>query len=552
MKAFGRILVCGVFSLPLFAVAVGCDPVAPFSFLSSASGGGAVPGSSDGDVAAGNSNESPDEVSPDGVAVTDPDEPSDVSEPDEIDAPDDADETAPTAEDTDGDGFTDDEEQTALPGSDPENPDDTPENPIDSDGDGCSDYDEVTFQGFCDANPNSDDVAVFDDPSAAHTFSLTVVRHTDVPFTDAQVDAVFAAGGALLKTADPECPDIATDSTFERNGSLTTFDVGGAVLTAESQLDTVFGVVADVKVVDFMVGVCGVPQTDDMSVVLGCASIGGSLVITATAAPDVWVHEWGHVQGLLHRDDCPRNIMHAFEVETNAVNERERNAFLTPTPRFGKVALGADPESPGAVARLRRYVAEPTRAWLRRVVDTDFLAGVPSGVMEDLSSEAVGDLVEMLDAPEFAGRRRNVVRMLGFTKNAAACDVLEARVSGPAGEVDFDGLAVACESILAVGRLAAHDPNGEALRWLMAGCDPATWQARGVDWHYRAHGVEAIRNLLARVSIKALGISGHDDALAHLRSLTSEEFSPQVIEAIAWLTKGDATQKRAHRPTRQP
>lgn len=56
--------------------------------------------------------------------------------------------------DSDGDGVADDVEVFSTPGSDPNDPTDTQPNPRDSDGDGCSDFDEVEF-GFCDGNPNT-------------------------------------------------------------------------------------------------------------------------------------------------------------------------------------------------------------------------------------------------------------------------------------------------------------------------------------------------------------------------------------------------------------
>jgi len=56
--------------------------------------------------------------------------------------------------DSDGDGYTDEDERSNFPGSDPNDPTDTQANPRDTDGDGCSDYDEREF-GYCNGDPNS-------------------------------------------------------------------------------------------------------------------------------------------------------------------------------------------------------------------------------------------------------------------------------------------------------------------------------------------------------------------------------------------------------------
>ncbi len=55
--------------------------------------------------------------------------------------------------DSDGDGFTDDDEINSIPGTDPFDATDNPINVRDTDDDGCSDYDELNFDGFCDNDP---------------------------------------------------------------------------------------------------------------------------------------------------------------------------------------------------------------------------------------------------------------------------------------------------------------------------------------------------------------------------------------------------------------
>ncbi len=64
---------------------------------------------------------------------------------------------APGQLDSDGDGFSDDEEINGIPGTDPFDPTDNPNNVRDTDGDGCSDFDELNFKGSCDNDPNTPD-----------------------------------------------------------------------------------------------------------------------------------------------------------------------------------------------------------------------------------------------------------------------------------------------------------------------------------------------------------------------------------------------------------
>ena len=180
--------------------------------------------------------------------------------------------------DSDRDGFPDDDEINGLPGWDPFNPSDTPLNPIDSDGDGCSDFDELEFEGFCDNDPNTRGGPDLGE-TASNIFSLSIARHIDQELSNEFVDSVFAEATRLLQTVEMECPDVATDVAFQRNGMVETFTEGSAVITSERDLDRVFALPFDIKVVAAMIGVCGIVDPSGMSVILGCATSGESLVI---------------------------------------------------------------------------------------------------------------------------------------------------------------------------------------------------------------------------------------------------------------------------------
>lgn len=438
--------------------------------------------------------------------------------------------------DSDGDGFSDREEMESVPGSDPMNPDDTPENPIDSDGDGCSDYDESNFEGFGDENPDS---PLVDDPDASFRFDLTIARQVSHAFSEAQVDAKLADAGAVLQSVETACPDVATDVTFQRTGALSTFDGVPAVITTERQLDAAFDLPFDIKIVQAMVGVCGVFDPGGVSIILGCAATGGSLVIVSEADPDVWAHEWGHVQGLPHRDDCPRNIMHAFELSTNAVNDAERAAFLTPTPKIRVPRLAMPPtgmEEPGellpggdarggsalegshdAAVELARFDGEPLDDWLKRILQKHYLAGVPAAVFAFADPEWAIRLTALLDEDDTVGYRRNVVRAMGFCRQPEVCGRLLAMIASSRGELTFDEFGCVVESLLALGRLAALDVSGVALTYLMEQADAGSAESDGAPtWSYGAvHGNTTTR-VMSRLAVMALGLTGDDRALQYL------------------------------------
>lgn len=460
--------------------------------------------------------------------------------------------------DTDGDGFSDDFEENAVPGSDPRNPDDTPDNPIDSDGDGCSDFDEINFENFCDNDPNTDQNGT---PTGnSNTFSLRVARHVDQRLGVVELDAIFRTASDVLQSVEFNCPDLATNVTFVRDGDIETFNEGNAVVTTEAQLDDLFALPQDFKVVEAMIGVCG-SEPSDLTTLLGCAFSNGSVVIIADAPPDVWAHEWGHVQGLGHRDNCGSNLMHASNLETDAVNQRERAAFLSPGPKLSAAqdslqktedAAGIEPDS-CCPREWERADGEPLAAWLDRVLPRRYLAGVPAILSVALGADRDGQnarrgeqflgpvVRSAFSEPSDTQRRANIARLAGLSGAADAVPELIAAVLAPAGPLSRDEFNGCTEAILALGRLAPADPSGAAMAFLVSGTDPTNWPGRGVKWSFGKHQGERLHRLLVKLCIMGLGLAESDDALAHLRelrgridagSLDAEAFTAQVDEAI--------------------
>jgi len=359
------------------------------------------------------------------------------------------------------------------------------------------------------------------------TFNLTVSRHVDTPFDTASVDAKLADASSILQTVETECPDLATDVTFTRAGDVTTFDIGDGVLTSEAQLDAVFSQAGDFKLVTSMVGVCGITSPDDMTIILGCAFTGGSVVIIPQADADVWAHEWGHVQGLLHRDNCPRNIMHSFEILTNAVNDFEREAFLTPTPGFGFFGRTSEPPAQidiePATRSLRQLAGETEREWLERVVDGNYLAGVPATALQGCDRRTGTDaLLDMLHDAHDDVRKRNIVRALGLMRDERACLPLIDSLSSATGEMTQEELNTSAEMLLALGRLAASDQAQNAITFLINRTDPAQWQAQDLALARSATEAQPLDDALARIALMALGLSGDDAAGQHLSALSDQ------------------------------
>ena len=239
--------------------------------------------------------------------------------------------------------------------------------------------------------------------------------------------------------------------------------------------------------------------------------------------------------------------MHAFEVDTNALNDLERNGFLSPTPR---ARIGIPSQEPGdAPAALAKLADEPMADWLERVVDKTYLAGMPAGVMASEGAAAAPHLLAMLDAEDHPARRRNIIRALGFTKHDAAIESLLDGVFSPQGRLTHDQFAAVAESFLALGRLSRSDATGTALQFLMDGADPEFWRRADLTWSYGPYQGPSLDALLARLAVMAMGVSADGAALDYLRSLRqpgddsrwAAEWVDQIDEAIARLTETNET-----------
>ncbi len=394
-----------------------------------------------------------------------------------------------------------------------------------------------------DANNNGDNGGSGNE-AKPFTFQISVARHVDQPLSDQRVNRVFTTANELLLSDDEECPDVSCPVTFERDGLVDTFDVSPAIVTTEAQLDAVFDVAADIKVVSLMVGVCGSPSADDVSLVLGCAFTGGSAVLVQDAPPDVWAHEWGHVQGLPHRNDCDRNLMHAFELETNAVNTTERDAFLSPTPGQNFLAFKTVFEENASPAV--ETPSEDESAIASKPTDDIFaqryLAGLPSTLFNRHNLRIrSGELLNRLQQEPSPRVRANLTRALGLARELAACESFIGSCESIAGDLNIDELDELVEQIIALGRLADLDESSQTTDLLFAASDPAFWANRDLNLVLEDGRRLNLNESLARICVMGMGLTKNPTVPERLRELKRKAqasqladpwFIPQIDEAL--------------------
>ena len=164
-------------------------------------------------------------------------------------------------------------------------------------------------------------------PEPSVTHGLRVSRFVDAHLSEADVDAIVAKMGAILRTDDSPPDDVSCDVNFvRREGAIETFTTGDGVISGEDELAAVLFVPGDVKVVN-RINWCRFPWIWN-----GCAYPGHSFIVTSSAGDPgiVWLHEFGHVQGLEHRpggQDDGLVMTETISSDSRRVNREECDAY---------------------------------------------------------------------------------------------------------------------------------------------------------------------------------------------------------------------------------
>jgi hypothetical protein len=117
--------------------------------------------------------------------------------------------------------------------------------------------------------------------------------------TNQQADTILAAASSALRNNDGP-GDVECSATFRRDGNVGTFTQGDGSIDSEREYDAVADGAGDVFVVN-AINWCGGPIAN----AIGCADSDSMIVVRAGSEGVVWAHEYGHTQGLNHRNEWP-------------------------------------------------------------------------------------------------------------------------------------------------------------------------------------------------------------------------------------------------------
>lgn len=358
-----------------------------------------------------------------------------------------------------------------------------------------------------------------------------------------------------------------------RNGNVGVFATGDGSLDTQAELSAVFNLPGNVKVVEDV----NWRANRFNSSFIGCGQTPGTSFITErfTASQEgiLWIHEFGHNQGLPHRDNTSDNVMFP-SIGSNRlrINQAECNAFRgTSGAGAGEAVVEVTDSSntmpSGAAAMSSRDAAMPSgglvepakgaqmpdgvpvkpretgtmpaggemarspgaatgpRIPVEEFVSQIYIEGLPLDKAAAYGDEDVDKLLTMLNDPAQSRYHENIALTLGMIGSARAAEPLiayiEKTVSERGSRLAYKGRVGA---IVGLGYLVNRSGSEKALSYLLKSTSPQDWQQRNLRSLAKKPEAtdEETTQDLSKYAIISLGLSGHPETAARLRSMRAQ------------------------------
>jgi hypothetical protein len=319
-----------------------------------------------------------------------------------------------------------------------------------------------------------------------------VRRHINSTLSDADADRILADATALLQTQDG-ADDVATNVVVRRTQGVDTFNTGNGVIQTPAQLNAVFAIAGDAKVVN-AIQECGGPGGG----IIGCAPVPGSsfIIVRFTNAQEgsLWAHEFGHNQGNPHRNGV-NLVMNPFITATaRRVDATESARYLGPASAIDPTLMAAltdataesdmaeadqiselfanKPEIAGAVDEQivlagAEVVPASNEDEVREFIMRLYVGGVPYDEATRFTEADVPVLISVLQDPEMKLYWANAATVLGMIGGDAAADALITFARSQEGQVvDPETYRATLDAVLSLGFVVNRAPNDKAVMFL--------------------------------------------------------------------------------------
>ncbi|MBI3447300.1 MAG: hypothetical protein HY049_00050 [Acidobacteria bacterium] len=174
---------------------------------------------------------------------------------------------------------------------------------------------------------------------------------------------------------------------------------------------------------------------------------------------------------------------------------------------------------------------------LRTFVTNWYSHGLPCPEAHAYGPATVPDLAVMLKDPSLEAHWVKVVAALGCIRDASAVQPLMEFMTRQKSVISVDAFRAVLGVLPAIGQIASGG-DATALRIVTDFVDPGACKLYGVAFTYGRYHHEALAEVLGRMAINGLGVSGQPDALVHLKQMLSApalraDWRDNVEEAIS-------------------
>ena len=383
--------------------------------------------------------------------------------------------------------------------------------------------------------------------------SITPVNES---FNNTKADDALQRATAALLVKD-NASDVGCEVVFNRSGNVPAPVSGRNTLDTDQHLKDTFAKPGYVKVVHKINRCAG--RTN--AAIIGCAKKDNMIVEDLTDNDDpstgaelagiLWAHEFGHTQGLSHRDDrppasCPEcgegvcfDPCALFPIGPNTlimapsigtanvrVNQAECNKFREPQTAPVQIACNIceggvcfNQCNIGIGGKVEGVEGAPEKVDVREFVRRIYPDTMPIEEAMLYGPEDVPALMEMLADPKERASWPMVASVLGIIGDDRAADALIRFATQPRrGWLRGDMGRSIGSAVVALGYLVERSNNPRALDFLARASEPAFWDRQaGMRWQSAIARTRAERNRrMADFAVMGLGLSGSPAAWAAL------------------------------------
>jgi hypothetical protein len=218
-------------------------------------------------------------------------------------------------------------------------------------------------------------------------------------------------------------------------------------------------------------------------------------------------------------------------IQTDSVTAQVRSA--SPTASSGATSSPAAPTSP---TPFEKGKGREGPVDLRTFVTTMHIHGLPYAEAHAYGPQAVPALVAMLKDPSLEPYWTNIVATLGCIEDASAVEPLMDFMKRQRGTISADAFRAVLSVLPAIGQIA-YRGDAAALKVITDFADPGAYKSYRVRFAYGRYREDTLAEILGRMDIMALGVSGRPEALTLLKRMQSDpnlrkEWRDNVAEAI--------------------